>query len=89
MAGILAPRTGIEPMPLAVEAQNLNHWTTREFPLPSVFGLQTSCYHWLQESPLQTLHHLLGRLTQTETTLIRHLGGKKVQKKTQHPTYQK
>ena len=30
--GILAPLSGIEPMPLALEAQNLNHWTTRKVP---------------------------------------------------------
>ena len=28
--GILVPKTGIEPMPPAVEAQSLNHWTSRE-----------------------------------------------------------
>ena len=28
--GILVPWPGIEPMSLAVEAQSLNHWTTRE-----------------------------------------------------------
>ena len=25
-------QAGIEPMPPAVEAQNLNHWTAREVP---------------------------------------------------------
>ena len=34
--GILFPRPGIEPVPPAVEAQSLNHWTTREVPkMPS------------------------------------------------------
>ena len=28
--GILIPQPGIEPMPPAVEAQSLNHWTARE-----------------------------------------------------------
>ena len=28
--GILIPQPGIRPMPLAVEAQSLSHWTTRE-----------------------------------------------------------
>ena len=28
--GILVPQAGIKPMVHAVEAQNLNHWTTRE-----------------------------------------------------------
>ena len=27
---ILVPQTGITPIPNAVEAQSLNHWTTRE-----------------------------------------------------------
>ena len=31
--GILVPSPGIEPMPLAIEAQKLNHWTARELPL--------------------------------------------------------
>ena len=32
LVGILVPWPGIEPGPLAVEAQSPNHWTTREFP---------------------------------------------------------
>ena len=31
LAEILVHRPGIEPMPLAVKAQNPNHWTAREF----------------------------------------------------------
>ena len=34
---ILVPQLGIEPGPLAVEARNPNHWTTKEFPLPWFF----------------------------------------------------
>ena len=30
--GILVPQPGIEPVPLAVEVQSPNHWTTRKFP---------------------------------------------------------
>ena len=30
--GILVPRAGIEPRPLAVKALSPNHWTSREFP---------------------------------------------------------
>ena len=30
--GILVPQPEIEPVPLAVEAWSLNHWTTREVP---------------------------------------------------------
>ena len=32
--GILVPRPGIEPRPLAVKVRNPNHWTAREFPWP-------------------------------------------------------
>ena len=32
---ILVPQLGIKPVPHAVEAQSLNHWTTRE-PLPGL-----------------------------------------------------
>ena len=31
--GILVPLSGIEPVPPAVEAWNLNHWTSKEVPL--------------------------------------------------------
>ena len=30
--GILVLQPGIEPKPLAVEAQSLNHWTSKDFP---------------------------------------------------------
>ena len=30
--GILVPQPGIEPRALVVKAQNLNHWTSRDFP---------------------------------------------------------
>ena len=30
--GILVPQPGIEPVPSALGAQNLSHWTTREVP---------------------------------------------------------
>ena len=30
--GILVPPPGLEPVPPAVEARNLNHWTLREVP---------------------------------------------------------
>ena len=33
VCGILVPGPGIKPMPTAVEAQSLNHWTTREVPV--------------------------------------------------------
>ena len=31
--GILVPPARVEPVPPAVEAQSLNHWTTREIPI--------------------------------------------------------
>ena len=33
---ILVPQPGIKPMPSAVEAQSLNHWTIREVPIVSL-----------------------------------------------------
>ena len=35
--GILVPQAGVEPMPPALEAQSLNHWTTREVCLLRIF----------------------------------------------------
>ena len=35
--GILVPQPGIEPMPLAVKAQNLNHRTTGEVPTVGIY----------------------------------------------------
>ena len=32
---ILVPQPGIEPIPLALRVQSLNHWTTREVPIIS------------------------------------------------------
>ena len=32
VCSILVPQPGIEPIPLAVEAQSPNHWTAREVP---------------------------------------------------------
>ena len=37
--GILVSLPGIGPMPTAVEAMSLNHWTTREVPLYGLFFL--------------------------------------------------
>ena len=42
---ILVPLSGIKPVPPAVEAQILNHWTTREIPLLfCLFGLGYTAY---------------------------------------------
>ena len=32
VCGILIPPPGVEPVPLALEGQSPNHWTTRKFP---------------------------------------------------------
>ena len=50
--GILVPQPGIEPAPPALEAQSLNHWTTREVP-PSAYSqkqglMKSSCICSLQ-----------------------------------------
>ena len=34
--GILVPRPGIKPLPLALEGQSLDHWTSREVPLTTI-----------------------------------------------------
>ena len=34
--GILVPRAGIKPVPSALEAQSLNHWSAREVPVPYI-----------------------------------------------------
>ena len=46
--GILVSQPGIEPLPLVVKAQSLNHWTTREVPkLKSII-----CFVFVQISSL-------------------------------------
>ena len=38
---ILAPRPGVEPRPVALEAQSCNYWTTREVPQnPCLFNMK-------------------------------------------------
>ena len=37
--GILVPQLGIEPMPPALEAWSLNHWTAMEVPRVPVYFL--------------------------------------------------
>ena len=38
--GILVLQAGIEPVPPALEAQSLNHWTTREVQLSGSLEIQ-------------------------------------------------
>ena len=42
MWGILLPPPGIEPVPLALEAQNFKHWTARKYQDNSEFHLSSS-----------------------------------------------
>ena len=61
--GILVHRPGIEPVPLAVEAWCLNHWTTREVPiLPSFLkdtftGYRILGWQYFSFSSLKMLFH--------------------------------
>ena len=48
--GILVPWSGIEPMPPAVEAWNLNHWTAKEVPLLAFL------IHWAAKGELAVLN---------------------------------
>ena len=36
--------SGIEPMPPAVEVQNPNHWTAREFPVTGILNKLRNCH---------------------------------------------
>ena len=38
----LVPQAGIKPMPFALEAGSLNHWTATEVPIYSLFFLRHS-----------------------------------------------
>ena len=40
---ILVPQPGIEPMPPALEAWSLNHWTTREVPEMKIYVKKKTC----------------------------------------------
>ena len=41
---ILVPQPGIEPLPPAVEAQRLNHWTTRDVPVQQILYVTLTMY---------------------------------------------
>ena len=43
VCGILVPLPGVSPLPPALEAQSLNHWTSREVPLPTSAHRLTLC----------------------------------------------
>ena len=48
--GLLVPWSGMEPMSPAVEAQSLNHWTTRETPLFFFFPRWIALFFFLFKS---------------------------------------
>ena len=52
---ILVPPSGIKPVPPAVEAQILNHWTTREVPL--LFCLGWATLHTRSQLPTRDQTH--------------------------------
>ena len=60
--GILVPRPGIEPRPLAVKAWSLNHWT-----MP---GNTPPTSHHLLKSPFCSLRHWLSRLLHTTLSIM-------------------
>ena len=59
--GILVPWTGIEPVPLTLEAQSVNHWADREVPVIFYFNHSDRCVvmsHWFKFSLLSWLRML-------------------------------
>ena len=45
------PQVGFEPMPSAVKAWGLNHWASREFPIPRKLSMPVACvrlFHGIQ-----------------------------------------
>ena len=55
--GILVPRPGIRPIPPALEAQSLNHWTAREIPILTVLKY-TVQWHWVYSITVQPSPYL-------------------------------
>ena len=53
--GTLVPQPGIEPGPLAVEAQSLNHWTNKEIPVNLCFSsvLNEKCPFTIEYSKMR------------------------------------
>ena len=53
--GILVPRPGVKLLPPTLEAQSLNHWTTREFPhhcvLEFITCLVSQIHSWKEILP--------------------------------------
>ena len=53
--GILIPRPGIKPVPPAVKAQTLNHWSTGEAS-PTPFSEEHICLSYVWKRPLAYLY---------------------------------
>ena len=53
--GILVPQPRLEPVPLEVKVQSLNHWTTREIPRTQS-TVYVIMYHFIKESKPGRFH---------------------------------
>ena len=53
--GILVSRPGIEPVPPALAARNLNHWTAREVPMKTLILHQHLLIYRFSEIPINSL----------------------------------
>ena len=77
---ILGPWPGIEPMPPAVEAQSLNHWTAREVPikgLSSKDGRLKTCIFLSLKNPIKGFFKKTTRIIRTgEKTIATQLGAR-------------
>ena len=51
--GILVPGLGIEPLPAALEARSLNHWTAREVPTKYFKTLKNQFYKPLKHHKIR------------------------------------
>ena len=56
---ILLPRSGIQPVPPAVEAWSVNHWTAREVPKILRYILHTRFYRGSLRNPDMIERYLL------------------------------
>ena len=56
--GILVPWPGIDPMPPAVEAWNLNHWTAREVPIYILNSILIAHVLFFKYLTIYTFYHI-------------------------------
>ena len=58
--GILVPQPGIRPVPSALEAQSLNHWTVRKVPhLHHLKNMSVKMLTWLFKISITESQHKL------------------------------